>query len=123
MRVPRVITVLAPLMVCLFGLFFLGPSLTQYSRFRHKSAAYYTDLTQAFDKLVAEHPVGTNQFVELAVTDPSLPNVILDLQPLRIQVWPHRVWVLHGGSIEFGIEWERDEVRTNIWTLRTACEG
>src|SRR5688500_8991356 len=97
MRVPRVITVLALFMVCLIGLVFLGPSLTQYSRFRHKSPAYYSDLTQAFDKLLAEHPVGTNRLVELSVTDPSLPNSILDLQPVKIQVWPHRVWILHGG--------------------------
>ncbi|PWU15172.1 MAG: hypothetical protein C5B50_15815 [Verrucomicrobia bacterium] len=123
MRVSRVITFLVLLMVCLVGLFFLGPSLTEYSRFRGKSTAYYSALTQAFDKVLIEHPVGTNRFVELSVTDPSLPKVIRDLQPLKIKLQPQRCWILHGGSIEFGISWEQDESRTNVWTLSTACES
>ena len=123
MRIRRVITALVLLLVCAVGLFFLAPRLTQYYRFRHKSGDYYAEFTRACDAVLAEHPVGTNRFIELSLTDPALPKIIRDLQPLKITVQPQRVWILHGGSIEFGIAWERDEVRTKVWSLTTACES
>jgi hypothetical protein len=121
MRVPCVIT--AVLLVCLVGFFFLAPSLTDYSRFRHKTGDYYGELTAACDTILATRPVGTNQFIELSVSDSSVPKIIRDLQPLKIKLQTQRVWILHGGSIKFGIAWERDESRTNVWTLSTACES
>ena len=123
MRVPRAIILLVLLLVCIAGVFFVAPHLTQYSRFRHKSDDYYAELTKACDAILAQHPVGTNRFIELSVADPSLPKIVADLQPLKIEIQPQRVWILHGGSIEFGISWEQDENRTNVWTLSTACES
>ncbi len=123
MRVIRVIAVFALFLICLGGVFFLGPRLTQYSRFQHQGDEYYSELARACDAIIAEHLVGTNRFIELTVTDSSLPKIIRDLHPLKIVVQPQRIWILHGGSIEFGIAWEQDESRTNAWTLSTACES
>jgi hypothetical protein len=120
-RVPRTITLLVLLSVCIAGVFFVGPHLTQYSRFRHKSDVYYAELTKACDGILTRHPVGTNQFIELSVADPSLPKIIANLRPLKIKIQPQRVWILHGG--EFGIAWEQDESRMNVWRLITACES
>jgi hypothetical protein len=111
------------LVVCLVGGFFLAPRLTDYSRFHHKSSGYYGELSRECDAIRAGHPVGTNQFIELSVTDPSLPKIIRDLQPRKIKVYREGFWILHGGSIEFGIVWEQDKSRTNVWTLSTACES
>ena len=123
MRLSKFIIALAVLLLGVLSLYFIAPQLTQYARFRHKSDAYYSELTKAFDTMLAEHPIGTNRWIELSVTDPSLPKVVRDLQPLKIKVSPQRIWVLHGGSIEFGVAWEPDEQRTNVWTLITACES
>ena len=122
MRVRRAIIFLV-LLVCIAGVFFIAPHLTQYSRFRHKSYDYYAELTKACDALLVQHPVGTNQFIEISGADPSLPKIVVDLQPLKIKIQSQRVWILHGGSIEFGVSWEQDENRTNVWTLSSACES
>jgi hypothetical protein len=123
MRLSKFIMAFAVLLLSILSLYLVAPQLTQYARFRHKSDAYYSELTKAFDTMLAEHPIGTNRCIELSVTDPSLPKVVRDLRPLKVQVWRERVWILHGGSIEFGVEWQRDELRTNVWTLSTACES
>ena len=123
MRTSRVITVFVLLLICLVGLFSLGPRHTQYSRFRHQSDSYYTEFGKACDAILAKHPVGTNRFIELSVVDPSLPKIIRALQPLKITVQSNRVWILRGGSIEFGITWEQDDTRRDVWTLCSACES
>ena len=123
MRALRVIAGMFLIAVCLVGLVFLLPELNDYGRFRHKSDDYYRELTAACDVILASHPVSTNKFIELSVSDSSFPKLIRDLQPLKIIIHPQRIWILHGGSMPFGITWERDERRTNVWSLSTACES
>jgi hypothetical protein len=123
MRIRQIIAVLLLLLASFVGLLIIAPRLTDYSRFRHKSDDYYAELTKACDAMLFEHPLGTNSFVEISINDPKLPRIIRDLQPNKITVQPRRVWILHGGSIRFGIVWEQDESRTNLWELNTACES
>jgi hypothetical protein len=123
MLVRRVIIALVLFLVFLVGLFFFLRADTEYFRFQHKSDRYYAEFAKACDTVLQHNPLGTNQFIELSAADSSLPKVIRDLPPLKIKASRQRVWILHDGSIEFGITWERDDSRANIWTLSTACES
>src|SRR4051794_9680623 len=109
MRVSRVITVIGLFAVCLVAFFFVGPRLTHYCRFQHRGDEYFAQLAKACDAIIAGHPLGTNQFIELSAADPSLPKMVRDLQPLKVKVQAQRIWILHGGVIPFGITWEQDE--------------
>ena len=109
MRAIYIIASLILLLACASGLFFLSPFLTQYYRFQHKSDTYYIALTKACDSLIANYPLGTNRYAELSIGNASLPKIITDLQPLKIKISSNCVWILHGGSIEFGITWEKAE--------------
>ncbi len=94
-----------------------------HSRFRHQSEAYYAQFAKACDSLLEQHPLGTNRFIELAVTGAALPQIIQDLQPSKIKVSSNRVWVLSKGG-QFGIAWEpKDESQTNVWQLITSIES
>ena len=114
----RTIVILAVLGI---GLFLFWPD--SYSRFRHRSEAYYVEFAQACDFLIAQHPFGTNRFIEMSPTDATLPQTIRDLRPSKITVSANRVWILSKGD-QFGIAWEPvDEAQTNIWVLRTFIES
>jgi hypothetical protein len=97
----------------------------QYFGLRHKSAKYYADFTAVCDSILTAHPLGTNEVVNIAVTDPSLPKIITDLHPVKIQVSPQCVWLLLGsdGHAGFGLAWEPRYGQTNIWVLHTIAEN
>lgn len=121
MSVLRTITVLAVLAVLGIGLFLFWPD--SYSRFRHRSKAYYAEFAPGCDSLLAQHPLGTNRFIEVPATDATLPQIIQDLRPSKIVVSANRVWILSTGG-QFGIAWEpEDEGQTNVWVLRTIIES
>jgi hypothetical protein len=113
-------TVLVLLMGLAVGLFVFWPD--SYSRFRHQSKAYYAEYAQGCDSLLAQHPLGTNRFIEVPATDATLPQIIRDLRPSKIVVSTNRVWLSAGG--QFGIAWEPEvEGQTNVWVLRTIIES
>ena len=124
MPLRRNILILGIVGVLIAGLVFVVPSLTpQYFSFRHRNGRYYADFTAACDSLLAEHPVGTNRFIELAVTDASIPKIVRDLRPVKIKLATNWVWILYGGGVEFSVTWEQDETQTNAWVLSTTCES
>lgn len=97
----------------------------QYFAWRHKSAKYYADFTAACDYVLATHPLGTNEAVQIPITDSSLPQIITDARPLKILISPQRFWMLqvsdsHAG---FGLAWEPEWGQTNVWILHTIAEG
>ena len=121
----RIILAIAFLAVLAVGLIlterFLIP---EYFLFTHRSARYYKDFATACDALLAQHPIGTNAFIELRANDIPVPHAIRDLHPVKIKLSPNQVWMLHSGAIEFGITWGQErETRTNIWVLSTTCES
>jgi hypothetical protein len=121
MRFPRAIMGLALLAVSVIGLFLFWPD--SHFRFRHQSERYYAEFTAACDTLLAQHPLGTNHFFELSMTDAQLPKIIQDLQPSKIKVSSNQVWILSKGG-EFGISWEpQSETQTNVWRLLTSIES
>ncbi len=97
----------------------------QYFGLKHKGAKYYADLTGACDSILTEHPLGTNEVIKIAVTDPSLPKIITNLHPIKIRVSPQRVWLLLGSDSHagFGLAWEPQYGQTNMWVLHTIAEG
>jgi hypothetical protein len=118
------------ILVVTFAIWFVGylPSLllnTKYFALRHKRAEYYADFAAACDSVLAEHPLGTNKFVGIPVTDPSLPRIITDLKPTQIQVLPRRFWMMLGSDIHdgFGLTWEPRQGDTNTWVLYTIARG
>jgi hypothetical protein len=121
-REAAIATVLMTLVLVPLGLLLYGPSLTQYSIFRHRDDEYYAELVKACNSLLEAHPVGPASSVAVSAGDPSVPRIIRQLQPLKIQIEPHRVWMVHGGSIHFGITWQQALGRTDAGILSTCCE-
>ena len=97
------------------------------SGFKHKSPAYYAAFAKSCDSLLAQHLVGTNEFVEVPVTDASLPKIVRDVHPFKIRVSRGCVSILAGGTshvLGYGINWQRqDEAKTNVWALSTSQES
>jgi len=129
MRVTRIMLVIGLVVAFIVGFVCFVPMLLnpQYFGLRHKSAKYYADYTTACDSLMVEHPLGTNEVIELSITDPSLPKIITDLHPFRIQVRPYGVWILLGSTSHSGFgltwEWKPKYGQTNIWVLHTTAES
>ena len=127
MRVFRIIAIMGLVLVLIAGFLWFLPNLLnpQYFGLRHKSAQWYADFTSACDSVIASHASGTNEFIWVSVTDPSLPKIITDLRPLKMQVGPQRVWMVlvsdsHSG---FGLTWDPKWDDTNIWVLHTTAES
>lgn len=97
----------------------------QYFGLRHKSTAYYAQLAAACDTVITRHPPGTNKFVEVSVSDPSLPKIITDLHPIRIKVDPQLFWMVLGSEshLGFGLTWDPKWGDTNTWVLHTTMES
>jgi hypothetical protein len=127
MRALRIILAVVFVLACFIGFVLYLPNLInpQYFGLRHKSAKYYADYTAACDFLLAAHPIGTNQFIVIPVTDPSLPKIMTDLHPIEINVSPLRVWVLLGSHSHsgFGLTWDAPLGNTNFWVLHTTAES
>ena len=127
MRALRNTVIIGVVLTFIIGFVWFLPMLlnSQYFGLRHKSSKWYSDFTAACDSVLAEHPVGTNEAVMIPVTDSSLPKIIADLHPLKIQVSRQRFWMLlvsdsHAG---FGLTWDPKWGDTNIWVLHTTAES
>jgi hypothetical protein len=93
---------------------------SKYRRFKNQNPKYHADVAAACDSMLANHPLGTNQYMELSVTDASLPEIIRNLHPEKIKLSTNWVWIWVDSSRSDGlaITWEpRDEAHTNIWNL------
>ena len=122
----RTLGIILVLVVAIVGLvWFLPMFQSHYIRLQHKSPQYYVELATACDSILAKHPPATNEAVWIPVTDPSLPSVVRDLHPLKLQVNPQRVWMLldsdsHAG---IGLEWQPKWDDTNVWKLDIVAES
>ena len=127
MRTFRIILVVAVVMAFVLGLFWLLPIMfeSHYTRLQHKSGEYYAELAAACDSILVEHPLGTNGVIWIPVTDPSLPKVVRDLHPIKLQVNPQRVWMLLDSNSRAGIglEWQPKWDDTNLWKLDIVAES
>ena len=124
-----VVVSLVVLLVILPSVFALiAPELLEspYIRFQKHSQTYYGNLAQACNTVLAEHPVGTNKFIEISVTDPSLPKAIRDLHPIKINVSTQGYWMglVSESRSGVGVSWGPQQDNTNIWSLQAiAPEG
>ena len=116
--------------VLIIAIILIGPwPLTlinrQYFGWRHKSAKYYADFTEACDSVLATHPLGTNEFILIPVTDPALPKIIIEAKPLKIEVGRQCLWMLQGSDSHagFSLTWEPQWGNTNVWILHTTAES
>jgi hypothetical protein len=130
MRMSQIFLVLGLAGGCIILFFFISlwPLLSireQYFGLQHKSTRYYVDFTAACDTVLAEHPIGTNEFIQIPLTDPSLPKVITKLQPIKIKVGRQHFWMLLGSDSHsgFGLTWEPQWGHTNVWVLHTTAES
>jgi len=125
MRLRRIILIPLALALVIAGVVFEIRVLTpEFFLFRHKGQKYYAEFADACSSLLAQHPVGTNRFIELDATDVAIPKIIRELHPAKIRVAPDWIWMLHGGGIGFGITWERQAgSQSNTWVLSTTCES
>ena len=135
MRMPKKIRVVVVLAGCIFSSVLLlvlciGSAAGLYnpaSGFKHKSPQYYAAFAKSCDSLLAQRILGTDEFVEVLVTDASLPEMIRDVHPFKIKLARDRVWILAGGTshvLGYGITWEpQDEAKTNVWALSATQES
>lgn len=126
MRTLRVILVIVVVITSFLGvLWFLPMFQSHYIRLQHKSPEYYAELATACDSILTKHPFGTNDVIWISVTDPSLPSVVRDLHPLKLQVNPHRVWMLldNNSRAGIGLEWQPKQDDTNVWVLDIVAES
>lgn len=89
-------------------------------KFERKGASFHADFAAACDSILAQHPLGTNKTIQLSPVDPSLPKIVCDLHPLKIQISANRIWMLVDGSHADGLAtvWEPAvEAHTNVWHL------
>lgn len=101
------------------ALFWLVSKRAHYTQLQHQSPEYYAGLAAALDSLFPKQPLALNECMWPPLTDPSLPKVLRDLHPLKIQVNAHDVWMaLDSNSGVHGLVWWRpQEWDTNIWNL------
>ena len=127
MRIFKIIFVASLVATVFIGFIWCLPNLLnpQYFGLRHKSTKYYTVFTSACDSVLAAHPLGTNEAIWIPFTDPTLPRIITDLHPIKIQVNPQRFWMLLGSDSHagFGLEWHPKWDNTNVWVLDTVAES
>jgi hypothetical protein len=127
MRDFRITLVIASVMVFVVGFFWLLSIMfeSHYIQLQHKSPEYYAQLAAACDSILVKHPLGTNKVIWIPVTDPSLPMVIRDLHPLKLQVNPQRVWMLldSDSHVGIGLEWQPKWDDTNVWKLDIVGES
>jgi len=104
---PKAIKVFV-LIVVSFAVFVVWLFDTKFRKFEHQSVEYYTDFATAGDFMLAHYPLGTNKFIEIPVSDPSLPKIVSNLQPVRIKLSTDWVWILVDGSHTDGLNvtWE-----------------
>src|SRR6266849_492021 len=72
MRVARILLVffvLSFLVLC-----FLWSVRSPYIRFMGKDQQYYSDLAHACDRVLAQHPLGTNAVIRISGGDASVPS-------------------------------------------------
>ncbi len=126
MRMRRIIIGSALVALFVVALFTVPYCLfnADYLKFKHKNAKYHADFAEACNSILMHHPLGTNEAMELSVTDPSLPRIISDLHPKKIGLSHNKVWIgVHDGHIGgLAIIWEtlwvpQDQTQTNAWTL------
>ena len=106
------------------GLALVTPALLKspYLRFVEKDQKYYSQVARACDAILAQHPLGTNEFIGMPGSDSSVPGIIRDLHPSAITISSNRVHVMVGVR-EFGMSWEAQDGDTNSWTLNVYAEG
>jgi len=125
MRTLRFILVTAVVVCFVIGVYWLLTNRSHYIRLQHKSHEYYVELAAACDSILASHPLGTNEVIWIPVTDPSLPAVVRDLHPLKLQVNPNRVWMLldYDSHAGIGLEWQPKWEDPNVWKLDEVAES
>jgi hypothetical protein len=123
----KILIVTVLVFVAFIGIFCSLPNLLnrRYFGLRHKNAKWYANFTEACDSVLAEHPLGTNEAIWIPVTDASVPKIIKDLHPIKLQVNPQRVWMLLGSDSHagFGLEWHPKWNDPNVWVLDTVAES
>jgi hypothetical protein len=120
MRVPKVITGLTASVLAVFLLLLYCQLTRKYVEFKHRTAAYHSEVAAACDFMLAHYLVGGTNGVEISATDTALPQVIRNLHPLKIKVARNWAWIWVDDSHLDGlnITWEpQDEAHTNIWNL------
>jgi hypothetical protein len=97
----------------------------QYFGLRYKRATYYADYTAACDSVLAQHPLAANESIMIPVSDPSLPKIMTDLHPVKIEVSFQHVWMCLGSDSHagFGLTWDPQWGNTNVWVLHTTMES
>src|ERR1043166_974802 len=125
MRVRKVMFAVLALGCCLLLAVWLLDS--KFRRFKRQSSQYHSDFAEACDSILLRHPLATNRFVEVSLSEGSLPEIVRSLRPSRIKVSTNWVWILVDGSHTDGLAvvWEpQDDVHTNVWNLiATTGEG
>jgi hypothetical protein len=76
----------------------------QYSRFLHQNTDYYSEFGHACDVVLAVNPLGTNVHRVIPLDSVSLPKIIRDLSPQKIDVESNYLWIQWGSDMRMASE-------------------
>jgi hypothetical protein len=124
MRIVRIIliTLSIPLAICLLAVLLLQSPKSPYLQFIERDQAYFSQVAEACDVLLRQHPLGTNEFIRIEGGDLTIPRLIRDLHPSAIIITSNCVHV-RVGVRDFGMNWEAQDGQTNSWALSIYAEG
>jgi hypothetical protein len=147
LRAPRLILgfVAIAIGIALLSVWVILTPSTQYRRFLRRDARYYSDLGDACDALLRQHPtfqkhsgatgpksnllwMDRNDVVwvqaRLSGKETSFPAPIRALHPDEVLLAPGRAFIGFGvGRTGWAIIWEQDQSQTNKWTLQSNADG
>jgi hypothetical protein len=83
-------------LMILIGVFWACFQISPAKRFTRKSAAYYQNFSAACDALLHKFPVGTNFSDSAIKEDPSIPEILRQLNPSLISVQSNGVFIIAG---------------------------
>jgi hypothetical protein len=78
---------------------FISSFDTKFHRFKRASPQYHGNFAAACDSILSHYPSGTNRFVEVAVTDKSLPEIVSALHPAKIKLFITHYTLLRNPNI------------------------
>lgn len=97
------------------------PSYISFTYYRSKT--YYSNFALACDQIVTNASFqGTNE-IRLSGSDTRLPSILRDMNSSYINVSTNRLWMVVDIYAPYGIIWQRDDFKTNLWELEICSEA
>ncbi len=111
------------LLLVTFALTACQPS-PSYTVFTRRNQAYYANIADACEKVLAQDTNMSPHIRRLKPKDPSLPPLLQDLQPTCLVAGTNGLLLLIGdGPSSYKIGWIPQTLDISLWQLKVETEG